>query len=155
MCKQLDSLGLGQYFWLIKHPRAATFFVLNFNYFSCIIKLQLYCTYSRKFITASRLSEENGAHILGAYWWYAPLLLRPLWYRPHQQIRAHLHQVGDHHIPKTEEKAKVVASVWGTEFIQLLAALAVLSRTILNNRMNCTRMIWKNRMSVLSVLSMF
>ena len=49
--------------------------------------------------------------------------------------------MGEHHIPKTEEKAKVVASVWGTEFIQLLAALAVLSRTILNNRMNYTRMI--------------
>ena len=26
---------------------------------------------------------------------------------------------------KTEEKAKVVAAVWGTEFIQFLAALAV------------------------------
>ena len=29
---------------------------------------------------------------------------------------------------KTEEKAKVVASVWGKEFIQLLAALAVLQK---------------------------
>ena len=37
---------------------------------------------------------------------------------------------------KTEEKAKVVASVWGEEFIQFLAALAVLPRTILKNRMN-------------------
>ena len=27
---------------------------------------------------------------------------------------------------KTDEKAKVVASVWGEEYIQLLAALAVL-----------------------------
>ena len=27
---------------------------------------------------------------------------------------------------KTEEKAKVVASVWGEEFIQFLAAIAVL-----------------------------
>ena len=27
---------------------------------------------------------------------------------------------------KTEEKAKVVASVWGTEFIKFLAALAIL-----------------------------
>ena len=35
---------------------------------------------------------------------------------------------------KTEEKAKVVAAVWVTEYIQFLAALAVLptSRTILN-----------------------
>ena len=32
---------------------------------------------------------------------------------------------------KTEEKAKVVAGVWGTEFIQFHAALAILySRTI-------------------------
>ena len=48
---------------------------------------------------------------------------------------------------KTEEKAKVVASVWGWEFTQFLASLAVLPRTILNNRMNCTRMIWKKRMT--------
>ena len=38
---------------------------------------------------------------------------------------------------KTEEKSKVVASVWGEEYIQFHAALAVLPRTILNNRMNC------------------
>ena len=37
---------------------------------------------------------------------------------------------------KAEEKAKVVASVWGAEFIQFLVALAVLPRTILKNRMN-------------------
>ena len=41
---------------------------------------------------------------------------------------------------KTEEKAKVVASVWGEECIQFFAVLAVLPiyicRTILNNRMN-------------------
>ena len=36
----------------------------------------------------------------------------------------------------TEEKAKVVASVWGQEFIQFLAMLAILPRTILWNRMN-------------------
>ena len=36
----------------------------------------------------------------------------------------------------TEEKAKVVAAVWGTEFIQFLAALALCTRTILTNRMN-------------------
>ena len=51
----------------------------------------------------------------------------------------------DHRIRiKGEEKTKVVPSVWGTEVIQFLAALAVFSvlpRTILNNRMNCTRMI--------------
>ena len=37
---------------------------------------------------------------------------------------------------KTEEKAKDVASAWGEEFIKCLAALAVLPRTILKNRMN-------------------
>ena len=37
---------------------------------------------------------------------------------------------------KTEEKEKVVASVWGAEFIQFLAVLTVLPRTILDNRMN-------------------
>ena len=37
---------------------------------------------------------------------------------------------------KTEEKVKVVASVWGEEFINFLAALAVLPRTILKNRLN-------------------
>ena len=41
---------------------------------------------------------------------------------------------------KTEEKEQVVASVWGQEFTQFLAALAVLLRTIFNNWMNCTRM---------------
>ena len=44
---------------------------------------------------------------------------------------------------QTEEKAKVVASVWGAKFIQFVFALAVLLRKILNNRMNCIRMIWK------------
>ena len=42
---------------------------------------------------------------------------------------------------KTEERAKVVAAVWGEECIQFLAKPAVLPSTILNNRMNCTRMI--------------
>ena len=37
---------------------------------------------------------------------------------------------------KSEEKAKVVASVWKEEFIQFLAAIAVLPWTILKNRMN-------------------
>ena len=42
---------------------------------------------------------------------------------------------------KTEEKAKVVSTVWGKEFIQFLAALAILHytvqcRTIFKNRMN-------------------
>ena len=42
---------------------------------------------------------------------------------------------------KTEEKAKVVVSVWVSEFIKFLAALAVLHKDDSKNRMNCTRMI--------------
>ena len=42
---------------------------------------------------------------------------------------------------KTEEKADLVASVWGKEFIQFLAALPVLPRKIYNKRMNCRRII--------------
>ena len=36
----------------------------------------------------------------------------------------------------TGEKAKVVAAVWGTEFIQFLAALAILHQDDLKKRMN-------------------
>ena len=36
----------------------------------------------------------------------------------------------------TEEKAKVVAAVWRTEFIQFLAALVILHQDNLNNRRN-------------------
>ena len=36
----------------------------------------------------------------------------------------------------TEEKATVVAAVWGTEFIQFLALLAIFHGTILKNRKN-------------------
>ena len=38
-----------------------------------------------------------------------------------------------------EAKAKVVASVWGADFVQFLTALAVLPRSIWNNRMNPNR----------------
>ena len=38
-----------------------------------------------------------------------------------------------------EDKAKVVASVWGTDFVQFLVALAVLPRSIWKNRMNSPR----------------
>ena len=48
---------------------------------------------------------------------------------------------------KTEEKAKVVASIKGKEFIKFLAALAVLKLMILNNRMNRPRMIGKKRIN--------
>ena len=41
----------------------------------------------------------------------------------------------------TEEKATVVAAVWGTECIQFLAALAILHQDELKKRMNCTRLI--------------
>ena len=39
---------------------------------------------------------------------------------------------------KIEEKAKVVVAVWGTEFIQFFAMLAILQLDNLKNRMNCT-----------------
>ena len=35
-----------------------------------------------------------------------------------------------------EDKAKVVAYVWGTKCVQFLAALDILPRTIINKRMN-------------------
>ena len=41
----------------------------------------------------------------------------------------------------TEEKAKVVAGVWGIECSQFLAALAILHQDDMKNRMNCTRML--------------
>ena len=41
----------------------------------------------------------------------------------------------------TEENAKVVAAVLGTEFIQFLAAPAVLHYDHLKNSINCTRTI--------------
>ena len=36
----------------------------------------------------------------------------------------------------TEEKGKIIAAVWGKEVIPFLAALAILPRTILKNKMN-------------------
>ena len=39
----------------------------------------------------------------------------------------------------TEEKAKIVAAVWGTQFIQSLAALDILHQDDMKKRMNCTR----------------
>ena len=42
---------------------------------------------------------------------------------------------------RQKKRQIVYASVWGEEFVQFLAALAGLPKTILNNRMNCIRMI--------------
>ena len=39
----------------------------------------------------------------------------------------------------TEAKAKVVASVWGKEFVQFLAALAILPQTIWETRILVNR----------------
>ena len=39
----------------------------------------------------------------------------------------------------TEENAKVVAASWGTELLHLLAALAILHKDDLKNRIICTR----------------
>ena len=41
----------------------------------------------------------------------------------------------------TEEKANVVAAVWGAELMPVLAALAILHLDDLRKRVNCTRMI--------------
>ena len=44
----------------------------------------------------------------------------------------------------TEEKAKVVAAVWGTVFIQFLAALSLLPRDDLKKMMNRLTAAWRN-----------
>ena len=38
------------------------------------------------------------------------------------------------------------AAVWGTEFIQFLAAQAILHQDDMKTRMNCTRMVWRKRL---------
>ena len=43
-----------------------------------------------------------------------------------------------HRRMEREAKAKVVASVWGAKFVQFLAPLAVLPRSIWKNMMNST-----------------
>ena len=43
----------------------------------------------------------------------------------HHQVR-HLKTAGHRRRINTEEKAKVVTAVWGTEFIQFVAVLAIL-----------------------------
>ena len=48
---------------------------------------------------------------------------------------------GTHRRIFTEDKANVVAADWGTEFIQVLAVLAVLDQDYKKKRMNCTTMI--------------
>ena len=62
---------------------------------------------------------------------YTYVVILPHRYRPQrpdipypQRLPSHRRRI------KSEEKAKVVRSVWGTEFIQFLAALAVLPRNI-------------------------
>ena len=46
-----------------------------------------------------------------------------------------------------EEKAKVVAAVWGKKFIQFLAAIATFHLDDLKKRMICTRIISTKRMN--------
>ena len=46
--------------------------------------------------------------------------------------------VGRRRRRELEDKAKVVASVWGAKFVLFLAALAVLPLSIWKNRMNST-----------------
>ena len=47
----------------------------------------------------------------------------------------HIHPINQRIRLTTEEKAKVVAAVWGTDFIQFLAAQAILPRSNWKNRM--------------------
>ena len=42
---------------------------------------------------------------------------------------------------KIEKNSKVVADVWGTDFIKIFSALVVLHLDDLKNRMNCTGLI--------------
>ena len=57
-------------------------------------------------------------------------------------IGSHSLYTGNYHYTQkkdgveTEAKAKVVASVWGAKFVQFLAALSVLPRSIWKNSMN-------------------
>ena len=43
---------------------------------------------------------------------------------------------------ETEAKAKVVTSVWGADFVQFLAALAVLPRSIWKKRLNSAGLVF-------------
>ena len=57
--------------------------------------------------------------------------------RPQVHTAVHTHSICRRRIYKyTEEKAKVVAAVFGREFIKFLAALAILHKDNLKNRMN-------------------
>ena len=57
--------------------------------------------------------------------------------------------IGGHHRREidTEEKVKVVAAAWWTEFNKILAALDVLPQYAMEERMNCTRDDMKKRMN--------
>ena len=61
--------------------------------------------------------------------------------RPLQGIEGHFEGIKHRRRMEREEKAKVVASVWGgggKDFVQFLSALAVLPWSIWKNRMNST-----------------
>ena len=57
--------------------------------------------------------------------------------------------IGGHHRREidTEEKVKVVAAAWWTEFNKILAALDVLHQYAMEERMNCTRDDMKKRIN--------
>ena len=53
--------------------------------------------------------------------------------------KQNMHEIKHHRRRReTEDKSKVVASVWGAKCVQFLAALAVLTRSIYKKRMNPT-----------------
>ena len=64
---------------------------------------------------------------------------------PSAQATAAYHQLSNYRRRiKTEEKAKVVATVWGTELIQFHAELAIFHKDDLKKRMNRTLATWRN-----------
>ena len=58
-------------------------------------------------------------------------------------VHVHCYIVESYKKIYTEEKAQVVAGVWGTEFFKFLDVLAILHHKWMKKRMNCTRIIWR------------
>ena len=65
---------------------------------------------------------------------YTFVVILPHRYRPQRPESIPATPVRPSHKRRIKTEEKVVAFVWGEEFIQILAALTVLPRTILKNR---------------------
>ena len=66
---------------------------------------------------------------------------QPVLYRLLRLVYRHRRRI------KIEEKAKVVASAWGTDLFKSLPCYSCFALDDLKNMMNCTRMIRKKRMN--------